>query len=751
MMNNNSNKIGNYIIFPEFILRTPMIPFNYFRDLEKDLTPLLNNEIFCEAIYLASPVLYDEMLKLKENKIKNQKDIGRIYYSLYRYFSRMATRCTPFGLFAGCSLGEIGKTTNIKPTNKYNRKTRLDMYYLCSLFEHILEESDIKNQIKYYTNTTIYPVGKGSYRYIETLLNNNNRKYQISEIHSSKELGKIISLAKNGITLREIVEKLKSDYLSEADILYYLYQLIDYQIIVGDLSNAIIGDDYLDRIIRLLQDINGQNELLLYLNEVKDIVEKIDTNIETSKIQYYHEVEELVKKIDVPFQKNYLFQVDMIRKTEQITLSSTVLEELKSAIIFCNRITFPSENDSLTHFKEKFIERYDDKEVPLMEVLDSDIGIGYPINNKENDPSPLLEDLFWPLPSSKKNNLRTFNLNRFQIFILRKTIECIANQKQCIYLDDSDIKDYSLNWDDLPPTIYSMFKIIRETSDDVLIKIENLGGSCGANLLSRFAHADDGIEKFVKKITAKEQELFPDMIFAELIHLPESRVGNILLRPHCRNYELLYLATSDKSSNYKISISDVLLSIRDNRIVIKSKKLNKEIIPRLTSAHNFYNNTMPIYKFLCDLQIQNGRNSLYFDWGTLGSLFPFLPRVQYKNTILSEACWNLKIEKIQNLFELKEDDELIQQADEIRKSINLPQYTLMPDGDNELYTNWKNPLSIRSLFSIIKKRREIRLKEFLFDSDNAIARNKENVYNNECIIVLYNEKENTNSTNLYPR
>lgn len=129
----------------------------------------------------------------------------------------------------------------------------------------------------------------------------------------------------------------------------------------------------------------------------------------------------------------------------------------------------------------------------------------------------------------------------------------------------------------------------------------------------------------------------------------------------------------------------------------------------------------------------------------------FLPRVQYKHTILSEACWNLKIEKIQNLFELKEDDKLIQQVDEIRKSINLPQYTLMPDGDNELYTNWKNPLSIRSLFSIIKKRKEIKLKEFLFDSDDAIARSKENVYNNECIIVLYNEKENTNSTNLYPR
>ena len=719
--------------------------------IKKHFQRTLNNDLFNEAIYIASPVLYDEMIKLIDDKIGNKKKIERTIYSLYRYFSRMSTRCTPFGLFAGCSIGKIRTETNIDLQDNFNRKTRLDMYYLCVLYDTIVNNIRVKDGIKYYTNTTLYPTTKKFYRYIETLLINNNRKYQISEINTSYKLSEILSLAKNGVTLKEMVEHLVDVYLTEEDILIYLNKLIDYQILVGDLSNSIIGTDYLNRIISLLYELEGMEDLYTHLNEIQSILKKLDLNNESNKIKYYREMEELIEKIKIPFQKNYLFQVDVIRKSDKITLNTSIIEELKSSIIFCNKITPLEENESLNHFKRNFIERYDEKEVPLMEVLDPEIGLGYPINNKESDPSPLIDDLILPLSTQKEKNFETFKLNRFQIHLFKKTIECISNNSKCIFLNDLDVKDYTFNWSDLPPTMYSMFKVIRSNPNDVLIKLESTGGSCGANLFSRFSHADYDIDQFVKKITAKEQELMPDVIYAELVHLPESRVGNVLLRPHSRNYELLYLSTSDNPSDFKIPISDLLLSVHNNRIVIRSKKLDKEIIPRLTTAHNYHNNTMPIYRFLCDLQVQSGRNALYFSWGPLGSLFTFLPRVQYKNTILSEASWNLESDIICHLFDLEDDNDLIQNCDIMRESINLPEHTLMPDGDNELYTNWNNPLSIRSLLSIIKKRKAVFFKEFLFEPDNAIVRNKECVYQNECIIVLYNDKNNENTPNIYSR
>ena len=41
-MLDNSEKIGTYNVFSEFILRTPMLPYNYFKDSENDITSLLN-------------------------------------------------------------------------------------------------------------------------------------------------------------------------------------------------------------------------------------------------------------------------------------------------------------------------------------------------------------------------------------------------------------------------------------------------------------------------------------------------------------------------------------------------------------------------------------------------------------------------------------------------------------------------------------------------------------------------------------
>lgn len=138
-----------YNFLSKFILRTP---YFYYDLLEKkDFKYLINDKIFKEAIFLASPDLYTAMINISNKSYKKQT---RIKNSLYRYAERMSTRCTPFGLFAGISLGNIGDNTELE-IHKITKNVRLDFCVLYSIIKEIEKKEDIRLKLKYYPNSSL--------------------------------------------------------------------------------------------------------------------------------------------------------------------------------------------------------------------------------------------------------------------------------------------------------------------------------------------------------------------------------------------------------------------------------------------------------------------------------------------------------------------------------------------------------------------------------------------------------------------
>jgi thiopeptide-type bacteriocin biosynthesis protein len=711
-------------------------------------------EVFNEALYLASLALYEEHQKNIANPITNYKELKKLHSSLYKYQTRASHRCTPFGLFAGLSIGtwannnDITISKNIKQT--LHRKTRLDMNVLCNLAQELSKLLFVKPYLKFYPNTSIYLVGN-SYRYVEYYYINNHRFHKINKVDFSEYLQYILNECALGLTHKQLSALLISNEISEEEANNFIDELISSQLLVNQLEPTVTGNDYFEVLLYNLNSIKNSNPndeltfLINLLNEIDTLIKKNDEAILNS-ITTYKNIHIKLKTILPELNETNLFQTDLYKKTDSNFLNSQLQEQLKNTIQFLNRINPSNKNKNLQEFAKRFYERYEDYEIPLLIALDAETGVGYPSkdNNGVND---LIEDI---ITIRNSNNESDIKWNLLQTHLLKLITDSSKQNKKIVEISENDFKNIDFSDVELPSTCSIMFKVLNATTNK--IDISNIGGSSAINLLGRFAGGYNKLGDIVKQIAEFEQAQISDKILAEIIHLPESRTGNILARPSFRAYEIPYLAKASVDDVFQIKMEDLILKVKGDYIILFDKRLKKEIIPRLGNAHNFSYNSLPVYHFLCDLQSQYfSKSFLGFNWGELSNQFDFLPRIEYKNTILSSAKWQLQKHHIESLQDKKKtEEEKIYLFFELKKRIELPDKFLIADGDNELLIDCNNSIAVDTFIDVIKNRNEITLEEYLFEDEHALIKDEMgNSFTNECIAIVFNEnKQVTKSTSI---
>jgi thiopeptide-type bacteriocin biosynthesis protein len=183
-------------------------------------------------------------------------------------------------------------------------------------------------------------------------------------------------------------------------------------------------------------------------------------------------------------------------------------------------------------------------------------------------------------------------------------------------------------------------------------------------------------------------------------------------------------------------LQDILISVRNDQIVLRSKTLNQQIIPRLSTAHNFANKTLPVYQFLCDLQAHKGQLGILFRWGILEFQCRFLPRVTCKNIIISAAQWNFYKKDIGAIIG-KNGDELRIALAAFRQQWRVPVLVVLADGDNELFINFDDDRMVGIWLDAVRNRPGFVLKEFLPPGGSHAVRDREGrPYTSQLIAIL---------------
>ena len=735
-------------VFPFFVLRTPLYSINeiYNRIFSFDfIKEICQSDLFFrEAIFLASPSTYYEMLKWLEGKLENDKNVSRLVNTILKYYLRMCSRCTPFGLFASISIGQISEVKNSKillsehETSK--RHTRLDMYYLCSVVHELEKKNEIREKLKYFPNDSIYNFGN-QLRYTEYKYKDGVRNCNNVAVEKSIYLQLIIDKANNGCCYSDLVEVLTNEGIDTENASDFIGELIDNKFIVSEIEPSVTGNDVLGHIINVLALIN-QPELCDRLTRIKLDLERIDNQEMFGSVEKYGEILNKVKKNGVAFEEKYLFQVDTVRPVNKQVIGPDVINSVIEGITYFLKIIIDTNKSSLTKFKDAFIKRYDKKEMQLLQVLDPECGIGYLQGMGSGSVNPLVDNL--TLPSN--NEEFEISWNKYESFIFTKLIEATKNKVYEVELTDKDILNKQPSYDLLAETFSAIIQVYQSNVDNKLplINLKMVGNPSAVNLLGRFCYLNNDLYNNVLNIVSKEEDLSPDVLFAEIIHLPETRTGNILLRPILRKYEIPYLAGSRMSVDYQIKLNDLYISVKENKVILKSKRLNKQIIPRLSSAHIFTSNSLPVYQFLGELQLQDNFGGTGFSWGIMSKYYDFLPRVKYKNIIFSPALWKVKVSDMEPLMKIFEDTSLVEKLSEWRSEKGIPSKCFYRQYDNKLLINFEDVLILRMFFELIKKENIIELEEFLFDIDNSYVGNSKGSYTNEIILSFHKSQNKKN-------
>lgn len=704
--------------------------------LRERLRALLDRPEVADAIFLASPDLMESIDAWRREP--DSKKGRRTELGLVRYFLRMVTRPTPFGLFAGCTPGRVGERTQLSldARSSYRRHSRLDMDYLYALCEQLARMPDIRNDLTFRPNSTLYEAA-GRLRFAESRVSGRQRTYHLVAFDAFDALRDTLERAANGARLRDLARALvDSDPDGEItidDAAAFLIDVVENQILLPDLALQLTGAESTAGLLQQLEGFAAATEARTRLAGAARALATIDAWSDVSTQQSYRDIARELEPLGVPLELKRLFQVDLIKPPSELVVGENVVADILRGVEILHRFSWQSGEAAFEEFRFAFQERYGfDREVPLLEALDEESGIGYDrAANAAAEASPLLAGLALQ-PRVQRQRAAP---SAAQGVLLQLLARALGEGRTEVELNDEELRRLqNIDRPPLPDAFHAMATIAASSADAVQqghyrVLVHFASGPSGARMLGRFCHADAAIREGVEQHLAAEEALRPDAVFAEIVHLPAGRIGNILARPVLRKYEIPFLGRSGAADDAQIALSDLLVSVSADRIRLRSKTLDREVIPRLTSAHNTTSESLGVYRFLAAVSQGLG---MQWDWGSLDSL-PFLPRVVSGRLVLSRARWRITKSEIEPIASTS-GAARYRAVQRFREQRRMPRHVVLRDADHELLVDFENVLAIDAVIDIVRNRADFVFTELYPLPDHLCAEGPEGHFFHELVI-----------------
>nr|WP_240344107.1 lantibiotic dehydratase [Paenibacillus sp. SYP-B3998] len=703
-----------------------------------NLTSVTENPIVREAIAVASPSLLGSLDKL--NTMTDFKKKRQTFRSILRYFIRMTSRPTPYGLFSGVTLGRFADETKISfdSVQSYKKRTRPDMEWIFAIINDLEKKEEVFKQLKFVNNSLAYHIGsrlKLPYQNFRDESAMRTGATSSATIKRTAVVDFVMNITTAPIHFDDLFHEVNKEFpnTEERIIIGFIKQLMNQEFLISNLRPPLTDESPFKHLVETIFPLK-------YVDEIKDaincIVKSINDYDQTHVGEGEKEYIEIVRKMNELYPVTNLLQVDLALGKIDVKINKKIKSEIENAADVLWRLSPDVINPHLHKYKLEFVEKYGVyREVSLMELLDEGLGLGAP-------PTYTLPEGFY-VP---ENPPKLSDEGR-EKFLKVWLAEAISEGNLELHLTEEMIKKIEFPEKGLtPPLSLEIYATIAAKSASALDKDEykvilnpNSGNPGAGKSFGRFLDMlDSSAEEQVKNIYAQEEELKPDAIFAELIYLPvHTRDTNITITKNLRKYHIIMgVSPSSNQDSKSISLSDLVVGLRNNRFYLKSKKLNKEVI--ITTGHMFNaRRGANVYRFLREISAERHRNCSLFQWGSLSN-FPILPRLVYRQSIISLAQWSLH-SLPDSCYGQVDDQKWFAEFQQWRQKWKVPRYVFQTVSDNRILLDLENYLHVNGLkkdWTQTTKSEHIILTETGMDFDEYFANGEGGSYSIECVVPL---------------
>jgi thiopeptide-type bacteriocin biosynthesis protein len=679
------------------VLRTPLYPVAFYEAMcsasLEDLSrcECLNDERVLSAITAASPELVRALLSPTDK----EADRIRAIRKLRRYLIRMSTRPTPFGALAGVAIAPLGERTTLSIDEDTARRCHhLDVPWLLSFAHKLESDPEIFQQLELQANHCAFE--RAGRVYIRELnpLSKTTGTLKHASLRASRMVTRTLDAARAPIAYEALFRSLAGSMKGmEEKIQQFLTDLWRQEFLLTELRPPFTAGDPARYLLKRLQRLRGSEPYRFELERELAMTDCSSVHAASGRSDLPH------AQVWNSEQRKTLVHTDSVFSTTGELNVLVAREAARAAELLLSLTPWPTGLPYIATYRQAFEERYGtDREVPLVEMMDPEYGIGIP---------PSYEGKKATSGGEQSASTRTRRETLFEI-------ARAANEGRHleVELDEETLRrlrTWTPSIENLPASLEINVFVSADSTRDLdegrfsIVLGPNVGAMEGGRSLGRFAGSlGPAGTRAYRDIAQAHETAMAGKLCVELNYLPRNlQLTNILVRPATHQLETSIGVRPGVSPDQVLSVRDLLVGVRGARFYVKSAKHGCPV--NICSGHMANIDFAPaICRLLTDLMLDGVAILRDLDWG-VAAMHPFLPRVRVGRAVIGVAKWRITGVRAKRKFSLRGKEEFRTALTLWRTEWKVPRHVHLAEADNRLVLDLENDMDIEDLHSELRQ------------------------------------------------